>query len=91
MARGLYLTTVTQKHSKPMRMFAVANVSETARLRVPEATREEIHSQLKHYAASKGFLMLPTEDSVDAFAVEYYKTISSGRFREVLHAATLQT
>lgn len=88
MARGLYLTTVTQAHGNPMRMFAVADVKNTFRLRVPEASREEVHGQLLHYHTSQNFLMVMDRSSVDPFAVEYYRAISGGRFKEVFVAAT---
>jgi hypothetical protein len=58
MKRGVFLSTVTQRHAKPMRMFEVANVRDRYRLRVGELTRPEIHSTLLHYHHSKKFLML---------------------------------
>ncbi len=90
MARGVYLTTVTQKHGRPMRMFAVADVKQGFRLRVPEASREEVHGQLLHYHTTGRFLMVQDRKAVDAFAVEYYRALSSGRFKEVFKAATYQ-
>jgi Mitochondrial ribosomal death-associated protein 3 len=90
MARGLVLATVTQRHGRPMRMFSVANVFRDYRLPIPEATREEIHSQLLHYHTSQRFLMVQAPGSVDAFAVEYYRTLCSGRPREIFSAAMYQ-
>jgi hypothetical protein len=87
MARGLVLATVTQRHGAPMRMFAVADVKREYRLPVPEATREEVHAQLAHYQRTQKFLMVQAPDAVDAFAVEYYRTLCSGRPRDVFRAA----
>jgi hypothetical protein len=88
--RGLYLTTVSQKHKRPMRLFSVADVKQRYRIRVPEATREEIHSQLLHYHKSGNFFMVDEREAVDAFAVEYYRTLCSGRMREISQSAMLQ-
>ena len=87
LARGLVLATVTQRHAAPMRMFAVADVKRAYRLPVPEATREEVHAQLAHYQRSQRFLMVQQPDAVDAFAVEYYRTLCSGRPRDIFRAA----
>ena len=58
MARGVYLGTTTQKHGHKMRLFNVANVLPTHRVRVPELTRRELHAMLMHYATSERFLFL---------------------------------
>ena len=90
MRRGLFLATVTQRHGRPMRMFAEADVRRAYRLPVPEATREEVHAQLQHYHRSQRLLMVQAPGSVDAFAVEYYRTLCSGRPREIFQAAMYQ-
>lgn len=90
MRRGMVLATVTQKHGDAMRMFNVANVRDRFRLRLPELTRQEVFSQLLHYHSSQRFLMLHERSSVDEFAVEYYRTLSSGLPRQVFNAALYQ-
>ena len=96
LARGMFLTSVTERAGKKLRMFEVANVKLTYRLRVPELTRQEVHSQLAHYATTGRFMMLNDLSMVDAFAVEYYRTLASGVPREVFlnalfHARRVET
>jgi hypothetical protein len=116
--RGVVVGTITRKHSMPMRLFDVANVQQSLRLRVGELTREELHSMLLHYHYSKKFLMLSRtlrsmnpciahhfyrgwlwrhvpvvcaeREAVDPFAVEFYRTLSSGLPAEVFSAAMYQ-
>lgn len=85
----MYLAAVSQRHGAKMRLFDVAAVKQTYRLRVPELTRQETHAQLCHYADSGAdFLMLPgSAAEVDAFTVEYFRTLSSGIPREVFRTA----
>jgi Mitochondrial ribosomal death-associated protein 3 len=85
--RGVYLTAITRKHSAKMRLFEVTDAREKFRVRVPELTRQEIYSTLKHYQQTGRFFMVEDEKSVDAFAVEYYKLMSGGSPAEVFNAA----
>ena len=62
MKRGAYLTTITESHGgKQLRLFSVADVKMRYRLRVPELTRQEVMSTLRHYQATGRFFMLSGE------------------------------
>ena len=59
MKRGMYLATITTpRGGATMRMFEVADVKQTYRLRVPELTRPEVFAQLSHYKAADRFFMV---------------------------------
>ena len=59
MARGLWLCAVSHKHTEDMSaMFTAANVRNFYRVPVPRLTRQELHSQLRHYKESGNLFML---------------------------------
>ena len=62
MARGLWLCAVSHKHTEDMSaMFTAANVRNSYRVPVPRLTRQELHSQLRHYKESGNLFMLQGE------------------------------
>lgn len=59
MKRGAWLTTITESHGgRQLRLFSVADVKAAYRLRVPELTRQEVWSTLRHYHSTGRFFML---------------------------------
>ena len=86
--RGVWLAALSYSHSQDMRpLFEKAAVRGRVRVPVPPLSRQEVFSVLSHYAASGAFLMLEAVAAVDAFLVEYFRTLSSGNYRELFKAA----
>jgi hypothetical protein len=86
--RGVWLAALSYSHSQDMRpLFEKAAVRGRVRVPVPPLSRQEVFSVLSHYAASGAFLMLEAVTAVDAFLVEYFRTLSSGNYRELFKAA----
>ena len=82
----MWMGTVSQEYGSALRMFDVARVRGRHTLRVPEATRDEVWSQLQAYKNTGRYFMLGGSE-VDAFSVEYHRTISSGLLGEVRKAS----
>ncbi len=61
MKRGLWLASVSWKHSQEMRMFETATVRDRFRVPVGTLSRQEVYSTLAYYAQTKSFMMLDGE------------------------------
>jgi hypothetical protein len=59
--RGLWVGTVSFKHSEGLKMFKDARVRGRLRVPVPPLTRQETFSVLSHYARTGAFMMLEGE------------------------------
>jgi len=87
--KGIVLAAVTNHYTNIPSLFESIPVPKSQQIAVTPLTRTQTHGLLAYLQSTEAFMMLSSGQEVDSMAVEYYRTLCSGRPGEVVQAAML--